>query len=161
MASIVMTISVRLRWRHALKRAWRCRVLAIVRAPLILLLEVLASAPSVATDVQLSAIRDPRPWNGYPENLGKPIISWSEDDLVVRYVTSENSGIVVSDKGASAVVSGSSLVLCYQTESVRFPVGQPVPSWIGPVLLEFTVTNTPQRAYDVVVSKDCQRPANE
>lgn len=127
-----------------------------MRVQLVLLLAALNSAPSLAVEVQLRVTRDPRPWDGYPETLGSPVATWVGDELRIRYVANETSTNVIASGPSSVLVSESALTLCYPTEPVSLPSGEPIPAWVGPVLLEFAVNGAPQRDYDISVSADCR-----
>jgi hypothetical protein len=126
-----------------------------MRILLILVVCMLASATCAAADVRLHLQRDPRPWDGYPESIGLPMASWADGALHVRYVANETSSALASDRKPTALVDGYALILCYNTEPVVFPAGQPLPSWTGPVLLEFVVTRIPQVDYSIIVRKNC------
>ena len=127
-----------------------------MRTLLILLAWTLSSGTCAAADVQLHVEREPRPWDDYPESIGQPVARWTGNALHVRYVANETATMIVSDRAPAVLATPSALALCYNTEPVALPNGQPALAWTGPVLLEFVVVGIPQRDYAITVRKGCE-----
>jgi hypothetical protein len=87
-----------------------------------------------------------------------PDARWVGDALHVSVVVNETAGVLVSDEAPGALLLGSKLVLCYQVESASLSQGGNIPSWAGPVALEFVITDLPRTHYpDLEIRRGCHQ----
>jgi len=113
---------------------------------------------SVATaqDVRLNVDWSQQRWNGFPDSVGKPTSEWKDRALHVHVVVLWNTSMVISEKNPRAFVHGNRLLLCYKLDPAPVNTSQSVsPGVAAPVLLEFEITEIPERNYSIKVSHRC------
>jgi hypothetical protein len=123
---------------------------------LALLMSSVWSMPAGAQNVSLDLDWGPQRWEGYPENVDKPVSEWVGKILHVHVVKNWVSTLIINTEGSSAQIRGNVLRLCYHQQYVSLKPGQIIPGALAPVILNFTVSGIPIQSYAIEVPDECR-----